>query len=523
VIPFATLNEIEPRDLGMPARFPSWRPGQLPALYRTAASPHRFIAQCAPTGFGKSPYAVACALLFGVRCCILTSTKILQQQYLNDFAECGITDIRGRHNYPCPIAKGATCSDGRILGCKNIECPRTLALIRAKESQLVITNYACYMHSYAHGEGLGEFGMLVLDEAHGIADELCSFLEITIDHAQNEYIYGMLSHPPPHAQPLKSWIDWAAASMPEARSHLDSLKEQSASLLVIREADRFLDTISKLAVIGEDWILDEQPGVSCTFAPLWPTEHAEQLLYRNIPKILLLSATIVRKSLDIIGVASSDREFLEQSHTFDPNRAPVYLFGPSRIDYRSTEGQLAEWIGRMDMLISRRLDRKALIHTISYARQKEIVSRSQYAHFILAPASHTLNTAIEVFRQSSPPKLLSSPALTTGYDFPFRDAEYQFIMKMPFIDGRGAILKARAASDPDYLPYLTAQILVQMCGRIMRAPKDRGETIILDAHANWFTRKHRNLLPSWFSRQLRYPDGPPIPPPALTDADVTVT
>ncbi len=89
-------------------------------------------------------------------------------------------------------------------------------------------------------------------------------------------------------------------------------------------------------------------------------------------------------------------------------------------------------------------------------------------------------------------------------------------MKVPFIDARSPVMKARHEADPEYLSYLTAQTLTQEIGRIMRATDDLGETIILDAHANWFLKKHRSLFPSWFMRQVRYANEPPVPPPALS-------
>jgi Rad3-related DNA helicase len=220
----------------------------------------------------------------------------------------------------------------------------------------------------------------------------------------------------------------------------------------------------------------------------------------------------------LLNILTTDSLLLDQTSGFDPNRAPVYLFGPSKIDYRATEGQLAEQAARMDMLIARRQDRKGIIHTVSYDRQRDIVARSQFSNFMLAPPSYNLGTAVTAFRESPPPKLLASPALTTGYDFSYRSAEFQFILKMMFVDGRSNILKARAASDPDYLPYLTAQNFQQICGRIMRAPDDRGESIVLDAHANWFLKKHRALFTAEFLRRVRYSNGPPPTPPALSEA-----
>ena len=180
----------------------------------------------------------------------------------------------------------------------------------------------------------------------------------------------------------------------------------------------------------------------------------------------------------------------------------------------------------MDSLISRRMDRKGVIHPVSYDRGAYILQNSRHQGLMIAPKGKMLDDSLKLFRESPPPRILISPAITTGYDFPGRDCEYQIIVKIPFIDARSPIMRARSAADPEYLPYLTAQILTQTCGRGMRSPEDHCENIVLDQHANWFlkpkssgvTKKRggfRHLFPGWFLNQVQYPNSPPIPPPAL--------
>ena len=512
--------EIEPRDLGLPSHFPTWRPGQLPALYTVAHSTQRFIGGCMPTGFGKSMWAIACALLFGVRVCVITSTKILQQQYLTDFESCGMVDIRGNQNYHCPMDKNISCAEGKLMGCKSPTCEKSLALAAAKAAQLVITNYPCYLHSYVNGEGLGEFGMLILDEGHTIVDELCDFLEIEFTPGKYECLYNQLNLTSvPRGTDPAEWRKWAAKLAPVTKALLDTLKQSRANIAELKEADRLYADLNRITLIGDDWILHsfDKAGLwTYTFSPLWPTAYAEMLLFRKVPKVLLLSATIVRKTLDLLGIPVADSILLDRIPGFNPDQAPVYLFGPSKIDYRSPEWALAEQAGRMDMLISKRLDRKGLGHTISYDRQKDVVRRSLYREYIMAPDSRDLAREVETFRQSPAPRLLFSPAITTGYDFKYTQAEYQFILKLLFVDARTPAMKARATADPDFLPYLTSQNFQQTCGRIVRAPDDQGETVVLDAHANWFIKKHRPLFTQEFLRRVRYSDGPPQPPPALS-------
>jgi Rad3-related DNA helicase len=169
----------------------------------------------------------------------------------------------------------------------------------------------------------------------------------------------------------------------------------------------------------------------------------------------------------------------------------------------------------MDTIIRQRLDRKGIIHTTSYDRQNQIYNRSEHKDIIIAPRPNELRSALEEFKAAEAPRILMSPAVTTGYDFPGSMCEYQILLKVPFIDQRSPVMSARAEADPEYLPYLTAQTFVQTCGRAMRSPEDQSENFVLDAHANWFLKKHRDLFPPWFMRQVRYPNGLPSPPPPL--------
>jgi Rad3-related DNA helicase len=72
---------------------------------------------CAPTGWGKSPVIVADALRSGEPSAIVTATRGLQDQYLNDFKSIGMVDLRGRNNYACGMKEGYTCEDGYSARC----------------------------------------------------------------------------------------------------------------------------------------------------------------------------------------------------------------------------------------------------------------------------------------------------------------------------------------------------------------------------------------------------------------------
>lgn len=515
---------IEPQDLGLPPKFTEWRPSQYQSITTACETDKRFIALSSPTGSGKSVTAVSTAILMGGRTVILTSTKALQKQYCDDFPD--ICDFRGRMNYRC-IKGDFSCAEGRILACRDAGCPHQSAKTDFMNSPLGVTNYSCYLSNVIHGEGMGQIDLLVLDEAHAAMGELSSALEIRLDHAKATPYYRTINaDSPPFGQSVIQWRNWAGKIAPPLRNYFNTQKTQG-HMKGLAELDRLLSDLGRIVTLPESWIIDESVSHETTFSPLWPTEYAESLLFCNVKKILLVSATIVPKTLDLLGIPESSRLFLTNDYTFDPNRSPVYLFGASRIDHKTSPGQYQEWLGRMDSIISRRLDRKGIIHTVSYDKQQFILSNSEFQQYMFSPRGSALAPTIRSFKEAAPPAVLISPAVTTGYDFPMSDCEYQIISKIPFIDTRPPIMAARVKADPEYASYMTAQNLTQMCGRAMRSDKDQCENFILDSHANWFTKEprynsegrntggYRHLFPSWFQRLIRYPDGQPVPPPPL--------
>lgn len=764
-------STILPSDLGLPDKFQTWRPGQWASIETTLETDKRFIAASTPTGGGKSVYAVASAILEAKRAIYLTSTKGLQSQLSNDFAECGMIDMRGRQNYQC-VKGNISCADGRILECRDFGCPYNASRKEFLEAKLASTNYAYYLSSIMHSEGVGDAGMLILDEAHAAVQELCNAIEIRLDHNKANHIYRELGSSPPYGEKIASWRTWAKFLLPKAQKYLKDMKAAGPNKWLAL-TDQFVLTIGQISGVSEDWILDESNDSETLISPLWPTAYSQTYLFRDIPRIILASATLVPKTLSLLGIEEKDSVFLSQDHTFSPDRCPLYIFGACRVDYKMSEGQWQETIGRMDTLIDKRLDRKGIIHTTSYAYQQRIIRDSEHRDIMIAPRnSRETHAAIEEFRHSTAPRILVSPAITTGYDFPYcldrstkiltadlrwvevgsleigdpiaafdeniipgnrsrywreavvthtdtiirprykltledgteivcsaehkwlttgtgvanwvttqnlrvgpimssclsrltdtwapasdydagylaaaydgegslsqypakranatalnfvqkenlmlskvesiltkmgfpfkayykrsnddctnvhilkhhdilrflgairpvrllpkldfnkmgatrsrpvkvvrkeklkdgpvisigtstktlvaegfashnSECEYQFLLKVPFIDARSPVMKARSEADKEYIPYLVAQTLVQTCGRPMRAPDDRCENFIMDQHASWFLNKpekggYRHLVPGWFVRQIRYPTGPPQPPPPLS-------
>lgn len=500
-----------PSDLGLPERYEDFRPVQLEALEFTEESQKRFIATNLKVGSGKSLLALSIAKRMG-RTAILTSTKGLMSQYYRDYAESGLVQIKGKSNYSCPQYRD--CETGAHSGCNEGDfCDYRQHYRQALDADMIVTNYAYWLGVNNQAQGLTaqdedarDFDCLILDEAHAAVDELSSYLDFSI--TDNDVEAFGLDSIKTNADSLSDWQSWAMASISKLQAFQPDLK--AGKLKIARQKrhrDLLLDRCKTIAGLSLDnWTIEMELGTkfgrSAHFNCIWPGQYREKL-FQNIPKIVLMSGTITPKSLSYLGIKQSDCDYREWPYQFPKNRAPFYYIPTVQVKYGITEENLATWLARIDEIISGRLGRKGIIHTGSYARQKYILQNSQYAFHMLAnfgdPGSETTDEVVSKFKASLAPKILVSPSITTGYDFPASDAEWQILTKIPFPPMTSKVMKARKVQDPNYQTYCAALDLAQASGRIVRSEVDRGESFLIDDQWKWFQRSAKPYLPAGFS------------------------
>lgn len=512
-------REVTPRQLGLPEKFDRWHDHQEEALDFAVRSTRRFPTMCAPTGFGKTVTYIGAAIKLRGRACILTSSKALQDQLAREFASVGLVDIRGRTNYPCKLRRGLTCEEGSVSNCPHKgkpECDYSRATMEATCAQLVVSNYAAWTAANYYGRGWGQFDLLILDEAHDAPGHLANAMRTVFTDKE---CHSLL--PPPRngaEQPMDVWKKWAVAAVPIANTLLQEAKAglygdvvPVARLRAYNHAKNlWMRTMTIAYCNPADWIADSAP-MGYVFDPINPARYAERMLFLKVPKVLLVSATVQAKTLAQLGIERAMSEFKEYPSTFDLVRCPVYHVPTQKMCY--SDSGPGPWITAIDQTMWGRRDRKGMIHTVSYRRAQTVLQNCRYADdmYYNVEGSST-SAAIESFLLSAPPTTLVSPSVTTGYDFPLTACEYQLVPKLPF-PVNSKILTARTHLDRDYVFHLVTQILVQTCGRIMRLPEDRGETIILDDNIDWFIRHLVRLAPKWFTLRLdRLQVLPPAPP-----------
>ncbi|KKM88043.1 hypothetical protein LCGC14_1262910, partial [marine sediment metagenome] len=393
-----------PRDLGF-SQFPKWRDGQWAAVQAAIDSDTRFTGLVLPTGSGKTLIALSWAALLGGRTVYVTSTKGLQEQVVHDHEDSGIQDIRGRASYLCDAlgprgalsdfaerldsrqsdlavcaprrGDGAGCDQGpcyagvkcdlRADGCGYFD-----ALRAAQSATFVITNYAYWLRSGQYGEGLGPVDNLILDEAHAAPDELANALEFTITAADRELFCEVST--PGEGDPLADWADWASGLIRRTRQQAvgrPRTAQEAHRVLRVKSALLKLESLVRAALAGPDgWIIDSvetRSGRGTRFSPIIVAPSLETLA-QGVKNVLLLSATLSDKTAALLGIPRKEWTKVEGPSTFPIERRPVIYIPTIRVDHRATPADLALWVGRIDQIIGQRLDRKGIVHTVSYAR-----------------------------------------------------------------------------------------------------------------------------------------------------------
>lgn len=536
-----------PAYYGIPSKFTAYRDTQRHAIVQGIGSSARFVMQAMPTGSGKSLSAITQAIASYSRTAYLTSTKALQSQLLDDFASIGLVDVRGQSNYECIESDGARVDEAPChFGhpCRRIDrirkdkhgnvieridrdpdldpCLYFDAVKRANTSELVVTNYAYWLNAHRRENKLGEFDLLILDEAHNAGDELASFLSIEFTAWEIEALLGSAF---PASSDMKDWQEWAKAETKRIDLELKELRKKAepqnrGDWSKVRRQARLLRRVkSKLDATAEmagEWVCEvSSHPKSIKLDLVWPSDHSE-LLFQGIPKVLLMSATIRPKTADLLGIDPDELSFLEYPHTFPLSKRPTYCIPTVGLSAKSTNDDLQAWVRRIDQIITSRSDRKGIVHTTSYSRRNFLLEHSRNKDRMITHDRRNTAKIVAEFKTANRPLVLVSPSVTTGYDFPGDECEYQILGKVPFLDMRPSVMKARRKKDKEYDAYNAMQSIVQAAGRGVRSVDDQCEVFVVDDHfGNWFVWANQHLCPKWFLDSVKKQQTIPSAPPSM--------
>lgn len=506
----------------LPDKFQNWAKYQRKTVERIVNSDKKYFVLRAPTGSGKSLMGVVTGLDLGVKTYYVVHNIQLQEQVINDFPF--VAQVKGRANFKCLASMiGESCDPGRNCAsgkkCRyKYECDYMVQKAAAQESKFVVFNYAYFLAimNSKYG-GFEDPGLVILDEAHIADSALSGYVNFDISRRQldaNNLIF------PDKGADVYEWLEYLRD---ESEYKIDGLKEQlkgnpnDEKVGGINQDIKRLKTINYKSSflidnIDDDWIIEmfsDKYTDRIKFVPVWVNKFSH-LLLGHADKYLLMSATISKLDMELLGINEDNMEFLDMPSTFDPYNMPVKYYGFEKINRNTDRASLTTVI---DGLIKRHPDEKGVLHTVSYSLSKYIIEHSKHDARMISNSAEELYTdalildrrgeAISEFLESDYPSILVSPSVETGLDLKDDLGRWQIICKVPFASLGDKIVIRRKEDRPIWYTSDAINRIVQGSGRVCRSASDHGITYIIDKNLSWLVKRHQYMFPPWWLNSLR--------------------
>lgn len=533
------LDHVSPADLGLPEKFSQFRDVQREIADFALYGPHgigldpseterRFVACGAPTGCGKSVAAHTIGILSGVKYGILTATRALEDQMVEDGFNC--VNIRGRANYQCkelpdPDYPDDTqnCEEGaenKSCGlCGTVRCTYGAKVQEAREARAFVTNYSYWMHARSANQAALEtkkdpVGLLICDEAHLAMRQLAGFLALWVSNEDLHAYAGdevralvKKSQGREWGVVTKEWVGMLTIVYCAALSRKTDIEESGhvgrgmgKLLKELKKLEKMCSGLERIVSLGGDgnWIWRET-RLGIAFECVWPGRYAERYLWSGVKKVVLMSATLRPKAMQLLGLRRDSYWFREWPRVFPAANNPVYWIPTGRMGHKAEEEERLKSVARLDEIADEWAGgKKGIVHTNSYNRAEWIQGRSRWGRYMILNDPGEQAKVAQEFKGKRPPAILVSPSYTTGFDFPDDDCEWIVFNKLPFPDRSDPVMQARIEGDREYYDYETMQALVQGCGRGARHEKDRCVVMITDDAVKGFRYYARQHAPGWF-------------------------
>lgn len=506
----------------LPHKFQKWAKYQRKVVERIVNSDKKYFVLRAPTGSGKSLMGIVAGLETGKTYYCVHNIQ-LQQQIIDDFPF--VHQVKGRANFKCKASMlGETCDPGVFCGsdrgkkCSNASvCDYKVQKAIAQESDFVVFNYAYFLaiKNSQYG-GFNNSDLVIIDEAH-IADSALSGY-VNFDISRRVLDINHLRFPD-KGEDVFEWLEYlrdiTSDKIKSFKEMTDNVNDSKRS--AINHDIKRLTTINGKAEflinnVDDSWIISmfsDKYTDRIVFVPVW-VDKFSHLLLGHAEKYLLMSATISKLDMMLLGIKESEMEFLDMPSTFNPANMPIVYYGYEKINRYTDRKKLVTVI---DGLIKRHPDTKGVLHTVSYSLAKDILEHSRYSDRMIANSAEKLytdamifekrNEGISEFLESSDPSILVSPSVETGLDLKDDLGRWQIICKVPFASLGDEVVIRRKEDHPIWYTADAINRIVQGSGRVCRSISDHGTTYIIDKNLAWLVRRHQDLFPPWWIDALK--------------------
>ena len=507
-----------------------------------------------PTGVGKSHMAMLLANFYitkingGSKCDIITSGKLLQDQYSNTYDS--INDLKGKENYSCQqyacsCAQGAEFNRLNKTSCE--ACPHSGARDGFISGKVSLTNfylyilYALYMPKMLE---LRSANVLIVDECHELDEIMSDFISIKITESvvkrlkfsnEDEIIKKLKK-----VTSITSYIEFLTYLQGEVAStiadierslgsqrrnpKMDKRDNKLSKLFGSKNADTKLMQVitdllqyqSKIEIFLKEykanpnnWVLESNYNEKTkqkelSLEPIWAFDYLDKYVFSNYDMVFLMSGTILDKNLfcQLNGLDVTKAVYYSIDSPFPVQNRPIFYMPLGKMSYTKKEETFKQYVPYIQKILNKYPDKKGIVHTNSFELASWFSRDVKDPRLVYHDSSNKDEVLQEHFGTKKP-TVLVSPSMDTGVSFDDDKARFQVIAKIPYPSLGSQKNKLRQKNNPEWYSYRTISGFIQMCGRPIRSVDDYADTIIIDSNFGDLLRYSGHLFPRWFLDSIK--------------------
>lgn len=519
-----------------------------------------------PTGGGKTDTCktAANALRTHGGTFMLTSQKILQDQYTTEYPAPDIEPLKGRSNYACthdfaepgqnaadgicrrnkkgilsecideseagPRPDGITLMQAAVglalpAGCHR--CPYWNQLQKAHDASISLFNFSSFLFQQRIGR-FSKRALMIVDEAHNVESQLMSFVQVEL----TEWTLSILGIKIDRdIRTKEQFVDWMRETdirkkIVDRLKDVDEVADDVPEELSQAEADAIKDLDAKLAnflafLDKTEWILEvveyedrrtEDRRKKIVARPLYAKDFAQDLLFKHADRLLFMSATIL--DVDVwarnLGLSKDEVELVQTPCDFPVANRLIYksFCGNMGFKYFTREQNPKDptepkFLRKIVEILARHQGQRGIIHCHSFQLSKLLFQEIETDRFLFQEHFDSKDAMLAEHANRTD-SVIVAPAMHEGLDLKGDLSRFQIIAKVPWPNMKDRVIKERMDRDSAWFSWLTALKLVQSYGRSVRSKTDWATTYILDAGFEHFLFKNGKMLPGWFKEALRY-------------------
>lgn len=458
----------------------------------------------------------------------LTTQKILQKQYEDDFSKSGLISLYSSSNYNCSIDKTVSCKEVQTgirtnsMPKKYSSCNYNCAYKKLKKSfiekNLGITNFSYFLTEKSYSQKIPNKKVLIVDEAHNLENELSRFIEISVSEYFAEKILKIKI--PKNLKTQFQTFNWIknfyypeiskkirfiSAQLEKFGITTGKLEEFSKITkhfdMLVSHEKKILNFISLYD--KDNWIFDTENVKSkykkFVFKPIEVAPYAKDYLLKYADYVIFMSATIIsHEGFSItLGLPADETISVKESSPFLPSKSPIVFSPAGSMSMKNIDNTLPIMTKMIKEIIKNHPNEKGIIHTHNI-RIAEALSRNLKSRRLLIAYGENRDAVLNKHVNSKEPTILLSPSMAEGVNLKGDLSRFQIICKVPFPYLGDKVVGKKIKKWKWWYDTQTIRTVIQSVGRSIRSEDDEAITYILDSDWERIYSKNKDVFPRNF-------------------------